>query len=151
AAFDRGGLAYVERQGDHIVGDIIFDLLDSVALTADVPVDGSDLTFAGGGYTGGDIAFSAEGGGAVSTGGALIRLDAVIDIDSSITGPSHITARITRPSSGTPSSYGGAHVLALEHTFYSADPPYSSSIEMRIDVPPSGRATCGATQDVGAD
>lgn len=151
AAFDRSGLANVEHEGNRLVVSIIFDLLDSVTLTAEVPLDGRDLVFDGGGIEGGDIGFSAEGSGAFSAAGELIRLDAVIDVDSFISGPSRITARITRPRSGTPPIFGGTHVLELQHTRYSASPPYTTRIELPIDVPPSGRSACGATQDVGAD
>jgi len=150
-AFDRTGLADVEHEGNRLVVSIIFDLLDSVTLTAEVPSDGGGLVFDGSGTEDGDIAFSVEGSGAFSAAGELIRLDAVIDFDSFVGEPSRITARITRPRSGTPSIYTGLHVLALEHTGYAASPPYSSRVEMQIDVSPSGRATCGAAQDVGAD
>ncbi len=147
--FPRSGLAFVEHRGNRLVVGIQFDILNAMTLTAEVPPDGT-LLFDGGGFEGGDIAFSLHGSGAFTAQRDAIRLDAVVDIDSFVSGPARLTARITRPTTGTPPAYGGTHLLELQHAPF-AGAPYFSQIALAIDVPASGRAACAATQDVRSD
>ena len=68
---------------------------------------------------------------------------------ASIRDDARLRLALERPIEGTPVEYGGIHVLTLRHNRNTGSQgSLDSQIELSIDVPAFGRASCGATRDV---
>lgn len=146
----RAGMALVAYFNGRLQVSVEFWIGETLELSA-YPVGEGALELEGGGVESGDLYFGAHGRGTVTSGDAGSRIETVIELGSSIaSAPRRLALTLERPAAGTPSELGGAYLLRLKHGPPS-DPPFESEIALDVEVPPSGRARCGATQDVGLD
>jgi hypothetical protein len=146
----RAGMALVRYFDGRLQVSVEFGIGETLEFSA-YPVGEGALELEGGGIESGDIAFGAHGRGTVTSGEAGSRIETVLELGGSATGGRRrLALTLERPAAGTPSELGGTYLLRLEHDPVS-DPPFESEIALDVEVPASGRARCGATQDVGMD
>jgi hypothetical protein len=142
--FNKSGILVVDPAHGAVSGELDFGVLESYALGFAAQSDGS-LRFAGSGVTGGDIVVSVNGTARLTPHDDVLELRGGLDLDLFL-GGAHLDFVASRPRAGTAAAYGGTYAVMLQHPQSSP-----SRIELPVDVPPSGIATCGATQDRSLD
>ncbi len=143
----HSGIAIVQRHSGRLLLAIEFSIGSFLNLSSQ-PTAGATLILDGGGATNGDLAFQASGNGALTRPAGSIRLDVTVDTTFSILDDARLNLALERPTTGTPTGYGGTHVVTLQHSPRSGtELPFESQVALTIDVPASGNATCAATRD----
>jgi hypothetical protein len=138
------GIALVLENSGSLTIDIRFNILQSLRLKTRPGSDGS-ITMEGLAVEQGDIALPAQGTGRAVRSEEGVEISGMVNIGEPIT-PGRIESfTLRRPRDGTPAVFNGTHRFALAH-----DSPnsFESHLDLPITVPPSGRATCAATDEV---
>jgi hypothetical protein len=142
--FNKSGAIVVDPAHGGVSGRLHFSPLESYDLTFAALPDGS-LSLDGNGFIEGDIAVGITGHARLTTHDEVLELRGVLDVDTFL-GGGQLDFVAHRPRAGTASAYSGTYQMSLQHPQSSA-----SRFELSVEVPPSGIATCGATQDRSLD